>query len=262
MQKDLVFTPQFRKIDFAMCDLPNAVLETGFSACQLPISVSRTRSILATGTNSLLALERGTESVVYLYDTDNDGIPDAKRTVASASGLTHGLAIRNGYIYASSDTTVFRWPYEGDYVVNGDVEVAVVNMNADGNGGAPRGHWTRTLIFDDSGYLYISVGSNNNVDPDSHRSRIRRVVLDNSSLPVDFQTLEVFADGLRNEVGLAFDSRGDLWGVENGADNLYRSDLGGDIHQDNPVCVVHSKVAIEAKQTRQPHLFVFSRLKN
>ena len=35
-------------------------------------------------------------------------------------------------------------------------------------------------------------------------------------------------------VGLAFDDVGSLWGVENGADNLWRADLGGDIHADNP----------------------------
>ena len=50
-----------------------------------------------------------------------------------------------------------------------------------------------------------------------------------------FQTGEVFADRLRNEVGLAFDKHGVLWGVENGADRLEREDLGGDIHNDNPV---------------------------
>jgi glucose/arabinose dehydrogenase len=54
-------------------------------------------------------------------------------------------------------------------------------------------------------------------------------------LPLDFQTGEVFADGLRNEVGLAFDRHGVLWGVENGADKLKREDLGGDIHNENPV---------------------------
>ena len=42
---------------------------------------------------------------------------------------------------------------------------------------------------------------------------------------------EVFAYGLRNEVGLSIDSKGRLWGVENGRDNLM---LGGDIHYDNP----------------------------
>ena len=42
---------------------------------------------------------------------------------------------------------------------------------------------------------------------------------------------EVFASGLRNEVGLSIDSKGRMWGVENGRDNLM---VGGDIHFDNP----------------------------
>jgi glucose/arabinose dehydrogenase len=33
---------------------------------------------------------------------------------------------------------------------------------------------------------------------------------------------------------LTFDQTGTLWGVDNGADDLTRSDLGGDIHNDNP----------------------------
>ena len=45
---------------------------------------------------------------------------------------------------------------------------------------------------------------------------------------------KVVADGLRNTVGLSFDRVGNLWGVDNGADNLVRPDLGGDIHMDNP----------------------------
>ncbi len=45
---------------------------------------------------------------------------------------------------------------------------------------------------------------------------------------------KVFVDGLRNEVGLAFDANGILHGVENGADQLNRPDLGGDIHNGNP----------------------------
>ncbi|VEU42652.1 unnamed protein product [Pseudo-nitzschia multistriata] len=114
-------------------------------------------------------------------------------------------------------------------------EVVVSNINEDGMGGAPLGHKTRTLEFDKSGMLYISVGSNKNVDGDSYRSRIRRFNISDPSVtfPQDFQTMEVFADGLRNEVGLAFDKHGILWGVENSADNLVREDLGGDIHEDN-----------------------------
>ena len=107
-------------------------------------------------------------------------------------------------------------------------------MNADGNGGAPHGHKTRTLAFDNQGRLYVSIGSAGNVDMNSYRSRIRRFDLSTSSFPLDFATGEVYADGLRNEVGLAFDRFNVLWGVENGADKLFRSDLGGDIHNNNP----------------------------
>ena len=89
----------------------------------------------------------------------------------------------------------------------------------------------RTLAFDAEGkWLYVSIGSNGNVDGDSFRSRIRRFDISTYvNQPFAYNDGEIFADGLRNEVGLAFDSYGDLWGVENGADNLYRSDLGGDM---------------------------------
>ena len=95
------------------------------------------------------------------------------------------------------------------------------------------------MAFDEQGRLYVSVGSDGNVDPDSFRSRIRRFDWgdDSSKFPLDFIEAEVFADGLRNEVGLAFDKFGDLWGVENSADRLVRDDIGGDIHEDNPVSV-------------------------
>lgn len=218
--------------------LANAVVEAGFCAYTLPIEVAKPRSVVSVGVSDSLVLERTTESVVHLFDSDGDLVADSKRTLVSASSLNHGLAIHNGYIYASSDTTVYRWSYSGDsFDTIGSEEIIVNNINADGQGGAPRGHQTRTLAFDDTGRLYISVGSNGNVDADSHRSRIRRFDIydDTVVLPLDFQTGEVFADGLRNEVGLAFDSFGVLWGVENGADNLFRDDLGGDIHQDNPV---------------------------
>eukprot|EP01035_Chromulina_nebulosa_P019247 gene19247-25098_t len=76
-------------------------------------------------------------------------------------------------------------------------------------------------------------GSGSNVDSNSDRARIRRFNISNN-LPIEYSEGEIFADGLRNEVGLSFDRHNILWGVENGADNLYRSDLGGDIHNDNP----------------------------
>lgn len=222
--------------------LDEAVLPSGFCAYALPIEIDQARSIVSLGTSEWLALERGSQSVVRCFDTNGDGIADSRTTLVAASGLNHGLAVQDGYLYASSDQIVYRWafPKGADSVGESEGQEVIYNIHADGSGGAPYGHTTRTIAFDEAGRLYISVGSNRNIDADSFRSRIRRFDLPNileDTFPIDFVTGEVFADGLRNEVGLAFDRFGVLWGVENSADNLMRDDLGGDIHNDNPVRV-------------------------
>eukprot|EP00531_Pseudo-nitzschia_arenysensis_P007422 CAMPEP_0116133830 /NCGR_PEP_ID=MMETSP0329-20121206/10320_1 /TAXON_ID=697910 /ORGANISM="Pseudo-nitzschia arenysensis, Strain B593" /LENGTH=443 /DNA_ID=CAMNT_0003628497 /DNA_START=65 /DNA_END=1396 /DNA_ORIENTATION=- len=224
------------------CALEFGVILEDFCAIELPITVSKARSVVVDEESErIFVLERGTQSIIHVLDSDGDGIPDTKEVVASASGLNHGLAIFDGHIYASSDSAVFRWPLADNFPLQTLPQEIVTNINEDGMGGAPLGHTTRTIVFEEStGSMYVSVGSNRNIDPDSYRSRIRRFgdlrdTAESSSLfPVDFQNMHVFADGLRNEVGMAFDAHGILWGVENSADNLKRADLGGDIHEDNP----------------------------
>uniref|UniRef100_A0A7S3PKT8 Pyrroloquinoline quinone-dependent pyranose dehydrogenase beta-propeller domain-containing protein n=1 Tax=Aplanochytrium stocchinoi TaxID=215587 RepID=A0A7S3PKT8_9STRA len=97
--------------------------------------------------------------------------------IAEAPGLNHGLAVRGDFLYASSPSTVYRWSYvSGQRTKSNSPEVIIKNMNSLGcsDCGAPLGHSTRTLAFDELGRLYVSVGSEKNVDPDSYRSRIRR----------------------------------------------------------------------------------------
>ena len=221
-----------------MTDLTVASLPEGFSVAHFA-SARGPRGMLIVESGDLLVVERrGVSCVSVLWDDNGDDVSDANERAciaSSAVGLNHGLAVSGGYLFASSDTTVFRWPYTGTERADlGPHTVVVQNINADGNGGAPRGHTTRTLVFDAAGLLYVSVGSNNNVDADSFRSRIRRFggVTAADAQPAEFVDGEVWADGLRNEVGLAFDANGTLWGVENGADNLVRDDVGGDVQLD------------------------------
>ena len=231
--------------------LAGAALLAGFCAYPLPVQIQQPRSIIALGTSTVLALERSTQSVVLLDDSNGDSIPDRRRTVATAPNLNHGLAIdlEHQFLYASSDSTVYRWSFTTtSSALVGNVSdstptTVVINLNANGKGGSTTGgHVTRSLTLDATGtQLYVSVGAYNNVDTDSFRSRIRRLNVattassKTTTLPLDYVVDgEVFADGLRNEVGLAWDKHGVLWGVENGPDNLKRPDLGGDIHNDNP----------------------------
>ena len=218
---------------------PNALLESGFCAFTIDIELNRPRSIRSVGIADAIVVERGTQSVLYLADTDDDGIPDQKTTIVTADDLNHGVALHGGFLYASSANEVYRWPYVDEASLAagtvGPMETVITNINVDSQGRVFRGHFSRTLAFDAQGLLYVSVGSVGNVDADSFRSRIRRFSLTDSALfPIQYTDGEVFADGLRNEVGLAFDRHGILWGVDNGPDNLIRADLGGDIHNDNP----------------------------
>jgi glucose/arabinose dehydrogenase len=176
--------------------------------------------------------------VIVLYDDNRDGIsdPSERARFGSISGLSHGIAFSpdGQYLYASSATDVYRWPYAtGDRTARGPAARVVSGMS-------PEGHTTRTLVLDSIGRLYVSIGSRGNLDVEPElratRSQIRRFVL-SSVLPaggIDFQSGEVIGSGTRNEVGMTFDSLGRMWGVENGRDELIDNRFGGDIHYDNP----------------------------
>ena len=212
----------------------------------------------------LLVLDRGRDGspprILALRDRDGDGVVgagefavllDSSTAEGNVTGLNHGIAVHSGFLYASSFEKIWRWPYQpGQSAPLGAAELVIDEISRvgppgeGGEPGAPMGHKTRTLVFDNEGRLYVSVGSVSNWDGDSYRSRIRRFPGLSSvpaggaaaaSWPIDFRTGEVFADGLRNEVGLAWQNgaRKVLWGVENGGDNLSTPGFG-DIHQDNP----------------------------
>lgn len=190
---------------------------------------------MAFAPNGDLFVEYGGGSIAVLFDYNGDGeiAGPEKQVFATAPGLSHGVAFSpdGAWLYASSDTTIWRWAYKkGDLVASGAPEVVVKNMPA-------AGHHTRTLVFDAQGRLYVNVGSAGNVDESGldERALVRRFGIPNP-IPaggMDYAVGEIFASGLRNEVGLAFDPQGRLWGVENGLDGLTDDELGA-IANENP----------------------------
>jgi len=208
----------------------NASLPPGFCAVTWATDLASPRGLFVADHGDVIVLERGRARVTVLWDDDRDGVSGAaeRATLAEANGLNHGVFVHGGFLYASSATTVYRWAYTSQRSDLGTPERVVKDIPSGG-------HATRTVVLDAQGRLYVSVGSRDNVDDDASRARVRRFTLDD--IPAGglaFADGEVFADGLRNEVGLAFDAAGTLWGVQNGMDGLARDDLGGDIHEDNP----------------------------
>lgn len=176
--------------------------------------------------------------LVVLWDDDKNGTsdPNERATFGQASGLNHGVAFSRDakFVYASSATTVFRWAYSaGRRTEQGAAEVVVKGIPSGG-------HSTRTLAVDSHDRLVVSVGSASNVDTQKTdwdtRSQIRRYTIP-AAVPsggLAYASGEVLATGMRNEAGIFVDADDRIWGVENGRDNLSDSDLGGDIHNDNP----------------------------
>jgi len=207
-----------------------------FCLIRFAASLARARQIAFAPNGDLFVATAGGQ-VVVLYDTDGNGVSDAgeRSTFTSVTGGNHGVAVTPTHLYASSESTVYRWTYSaGQRMAMGTAETVVRSMP----GG---GHSSRTLLIDGLNRLYVNIGSASNVDapagptaPPATRAMIRRFDLGN--LPAGGYLAsagEVFASGLRNEVGLALDAQGRIWGVENGRDDL-RS--GGDamMYNDNP----------------------------
>ena len=220
----------------ASATLQHAAIAQGHCAWLFATGLHTPRGMYVDPSGDVLVVETDNGGqITALFDADGDRVsgPNERAVLAPGGtglGLTHGIWVHDGYLYASSASTVYRWPYtSGQRTPLTGQEVVVQNMPTGG-------HYTRTLIAKDGDHwLYVSVGAGSNMDPDSSRARVMRYDL--SAIPAggyDWTAGEVFADGLRNEVGLAFDAQGRLWGAQNGMDDLERSDIDADIHNDNP----------------------------
>eukprot|EP01122_Echinamoeba_exundans_P009268 TRINITY_DN3230_c0_g1_i7.p1 TRINITY_DN3230_c0_g1~~TRINITY_DN3230_c0_g1_i7.p1 ORF type:complete len:454 (-),score=51.28 TRINITY_DN3230_c0_g1_i7:57-1418(-) len=214
--------------------ISSATMKNGFCAFTWKSGLANPRALDVAPNGDLITVESGAGRITALWEDAAGTVQTATLYSNSGSGINHSIKIYDGYIYASSDVRVYRWQYtSSNYRQNMGAATTVVEGLPSG------GHSTRTITFDSQGRMYISIGSGSNIDSDSRRSRVVRATLAGKTLPLNYPAdFEVFADGLRNEVGLRFDPVGRLWGVENGLDNLgvdssTRQDFGA-IYVTNP----------------------------
>ncbi|KAJ3342400.1 hypothetical protein HDU93_002516 [Gonapodya sp. JEL0774] len=214
-------------------------------------------------TSSLIVIARGsgTNGIVSIPippppndTTKGSGLTGLNRTVILdmsvtnalfAGGLTHGIWLDSNktWLYASSLSTIYRWPYNGRSPLDPNaVQVVIRNIPADGN------HNTRPIVLTpDGSYLYVDFPSADNVDPDSTHARVVRFPMqsfrtsptDPVPTPLEWSSFQVVADGVRNGLALAFDpfyQTGDrrLWEADNGPDDLEDLTISPDLAEDNP----------------------------
>jgi len=256
---------------------PGAVTPPGYCAYTAASRLSGPRGITVDEAGDLLVVERfrpfkGRIRAYYLPPwAARTGLRAQLSAVTlvppdEAVNLNHGIAVRGGYLYASNDTTIFRWPYTAGArkLIGNAVRVAVVDGMP---GGVLFRHYTRTLKFNDAGDLFMSIGSRqtDGVDGTPWRSMVKRyaaAVVASWGCPgapaFHWQRGQTWALGLRNEVALAFDADGVLWGAENGNNVVFDKRLGGDITDDNP-CTWRGVGLRGATGVRRPWVVVWGR---
>ena len=147
--------------------------------------------------------------VVALPDANHDGRADRVVSVADGLDLPHGIEFHAGSLWVAETGRVIQFPsYKGG-------KAGAYRKIADLPSGG--GHFTRTLTFGPKdGLLYVAVGSSCNLceEEDRRRAAVLRFRRDGSHG-------EVFAKGLRNAVGLAWNPvNGELWATSNERDLL------------------------------------------
>ena len=161
--------------------------------------------------------------ITLLRDADGDGIAEIRTVFLDGLNSPFGMALVGNTFYVANTDAVVSFPYE-----EGQTEItAEPTKITDLPAGTINHHWTKGLIASEDGSkLYVSVGSNSNVAENGIEAEKDRA----SILEVDPQagTYRVFASGLRNPVGMAWEPEsGALWAVVN-----ERDELGNDLVPD------------------------------
>ena len=161
--------------------------------------------------------------ISLLRDADGDGVAETRTVFLSGLYSPFGMALIGDRLFVANADAVMSFPYRsGDTVIT-----APGTKLLDLPGGPINHHWTKNLLAStDGSKLYVSVGSNSNVGErgmavEEGRAAIWEVQVANGAH-------RVYASGLRNPVGMAWDAAGQvLWTVVN-----ERDELGSDLVPD------------------------------
>ncbi|MBM3515944.1 MAG: sorbosone dehydrogenase family protein, partial [Alphaproteobacteria bacterium] len=154
--------------------------------------------------------------ISLLRDADGDGVAETKTVFLEGLFSPIGMALVGSDLYVGNANALMRFPYVEGATSITDPGTKVTDLP----GGPIYGHWTRNVIASaDGSKIYVAVGSTGNIADDGYDKETNRANI----LEVDRATgqFRVFAGGLRNPVGLAWEPvTGMLWTTVNERDLL------------------------------------------
>jgi glucose/arabinose dehydrogenase len=161
--------------------------------------------------------------ITLLRDSDGDGMAETRSVLLSRLNSPFGMALVRDVLYVANSDALVRFPYS-----DGQTQItASATKVMDFPPGPLNHHWTKSLLASADGTkLYVGIGSNSNVAEHGMNMEEGRAAI----WEIDVRTGQrrVFASGLRNPVGMAWEPEsGVLWTVVN-----ERDELGSDLVPD------------------------------
>jgi glucose/arabinose dehydrogenase len=174
-------------------------------------SVPNARSMaVAPDLNGVFVGTRG-RNLYFVRDDDGNGVADDVAKIASDFTSANGVAYADGALFVADQDRIVSYDvrnFDGRHL--GAPKVLFANLPDKSHHG-----WRYLTLSPDGKTLFVAVGSPCNI------CKVRGLEGTIITLPVEGGKPEIYASGLRNSVGLAFDpDSGDLWFTDNGGDNL------------------------------------------
>ncbi|BFN27308.1 membrane bound L-sorbosone dehydrogenase [Pseudomonas sp. SCT] len=161
--------------------------------------------------------------ITLLRDGDGDGVPEQRSVFLDNLNSPFGMALVGDDFYVANTDALLRFPYEQGAIRITASGEKVIDLPA----GPINHHWTKNVVASpDGSRLYVTSGSNSNVAENGMQAEENRAAI----LEVDPQrkTMRLFASGLRNPNGLAWQPESDsLWTTVN-----ERDEIGSDLVPD------------------------------
>jgi glucose/arabinose dehydrogenase len=208
-------------------------LPEGFAAVEVTPGIGPARHLVVNTNGDIyvkMSDPKGNKGIVVLKDKNGDGIADETSGFGNYEGT--GIAIKNGYLYASSNTEVFRYKLNANNQVAdpNNPEKIITGLIDHGE------HNSKSIALDDAGNIYVNIGAYSNACQTQDRVKGSPgqdpcPILENAGGIWQFKVNKLnqsYADGIRyctgirNIVGLDWNSQQkQLYAMQHGRDQLH-----------------------------------------
>jgi glucose/arabinose dehydrogenase len=217
-------------------DVDNVVLKlpSGFAAVTVVDSLAKNRHLAINSNGDIyvkLARLQNGKGILVLRET-----PNGKAQIVKSFGNYIGteVAFKNGYLYASSDSSIYRYKLndDGEVIAPDAPEMIVTGL------WSKRQHESKSFALDNSGNIYVNIGAPSNSCQVKDRANGSKgidpcPILDSAGGIWQFKVDKLnqsyaqgvrYATGTRNIVGLDWNgAANELYAMQHGRDNFYQN---------------------------------------